>query len=325
MSKLLKDTKQLYYDYMNYSEESGDKFYDNVKSDDKYSLSTAEKHFIKRYLSLVINSSIVSESTKAYLRYPAISSDRQTFQSIINSQKKDRKSKVYNYNTVIAMLNYDEKKLIKYFDEDMLEIIMKIKKVRKIDLSKYEGQLNIAIARFGKPNELVDELVLKVPLTELGGELTNQEFNKLLEIIKPFSKVAMKQLIETLPENYKQYLNYLLFVEEKGQLDRDRYTLLEKTLKDGYTPVELEEMKNKFQALEIKKPVVQSEESEIPKIEISSEEKQRRADNVEKEDSVDNSSNKLNKYDLFPNVEKETKPVEKEEKIEVKKNRLQFG
>lgn len=324
MSKLLKDTKQLYYDYMNYSEESGDKFYDNVKSDDKYSLSTAEKHFIKRYLSLVINSSIVSDSTKAYLRYPAISSDRQTFQSIINSQKKDRKSKVYNYNTVIAMLNYDEKKLIKYFDEDMLEIIMKIKKVRKIDLSKYEGQLNIAIARFGKPNELVDELVLKVPLTELGGELTNQEFNELLEIIKPFSKVAMKQLIETLPENYKQYLNYLLFVEEKGQLDRDRYTLLEKTLKDGYTPVELEEMKNKFQALEIKKPVVQSEESEIPKIEISSEEKQRRADTVEKADSVDN-INKFNKYDLFSNMEKETKPVEKEEKIEVKKNRLQFG
>lgn len=135
----------------------------------------------------------------------------------------------------------------------------------------------------------------------------------------------MKQLIETLPENYKQYLNYLLFVEEKGQLDRDRYTLLEKTLKDGYTPVELEEMKNKFQALEIKKPVVQSEESEIPKIEISSEEKQRRADNVEKADSVDNSSNKLNKYDLFSNVEKETKPVEKEVKQELKKNRLQFG
>ena len=132
MSKLLKDTKQLYYDYMNYSEESGDKFYDNVKSDDKYSLSTAEKHFIKRYLSLVINSSIVSDSTKAYLRYPAISSDRQTFQSIINSQKKDRKSKVYNYNTVIAIFNCPS-----YFERSIFLTFFIFIIISSISSSKY--------------------------------------------------------------------------------------------------------------------------------------------------------------------------------------------
>lgn len=268
MGKLLKSTKQLYYDYMSFSEETGDNFYENLKADNSYSLSVVEKHFVKRYLSLIVTSNIVSDSTKSFLRYPTLTSDRQTFQSIINEQKSKKRLGIYNYNTCIAMLQYDEKKLIKFFDVDMLDNIMKAGK-KEYNMSDYERQLNIAIAKFGKVNDLVNELELKVPITELESNVTDLEFNKLLEIIKPFSKAAMKQLVDMMPDNYKQYINYLFFVDNKPALDQERYTKLEKMLRDGYSQAERKEIADSFVDLQSKDEPVSVEKVEMPKVETT--------------------------------------------------------
>lgn len=301
MGKLLRSTKQLYYDYMSFSEETGDNFYENPKADNSYSLSVVEKHFIKRYLSLIVTSNIVSDSTKSFLRYPALTSDRQTFQSIINEQRSKKRLGVYNYNTCIAMLAYDEKKLLKFFDADMLDNIMKARK-KEYNMSDYERQLNIAIAKFGKVNDLVNELELKVPITELESNVTDLEFNKLLEIIKPFSKSAMKQLVDMMPDNYKQYINYLFFVDNKSALDQERYTKLEKMLRDGYSQAERKEIADSFADLQSKDEPVSVEKAEIPKVEtkfvqfdiVKPDDKELDFDDLTKKEKVDDVERKFN-------------------------------
>lgn len=267
MGKLIVDTKQLYYDFMIYDEENGDCFVNNSKAEKSYNLTSAEKHFVKRYLSLIMSTSIISDSTKQYVRYYRIDSIRKIVKEVVNISKKKKNGKVLNENTMMAMIQYDHKKLLKYFDDDMLE---KIKESTYKDISVYEEQLNLAIAKFGKASELKEHLALEVPLTEICGKLSDSDFNKLLNIIKPYSKGVMKQLIEVIPDSMKAYLNFLLYVEEKSQLDIDRYERLKKLLIDGISAEELAQIQSRFdvQAAE----VVVSDEVEViekPKVEMT--------------------------------------------------------
>lgn len=272
MSKLLMDTKQLYYDFMLYDEENGDYFVNNPKAESSYQLTVAEKHFIKRYMSLVMNTGIISESTKEVIRYNAITSIRQVVKSVVSFNNRNKRNKELNENTVLAMVQYDSKKLLKYFDDDMLE---KIRTSTYKDISVYEEQLNLAIAKYGKSSELKEHLALDVPLTEICGKLSDSDFNILLNIIKPYSKGVMRQLIEAIPGNMKAYLNFLLYVNERSQLDEERYAKLKKILIDGLEPEELGAMQKRLsnQANEevsieaelLEKPMVERTEADITK------------------------------------------------------------
>lgn len=264
MSKLLTDTKQLYYDFMLYDDENGDYFMSNPKAEQSYKLSVVEKHFVKRYMSLIMNTGIISDSTKEFIRYYLIDSTRQVVKGMVSGSKNDKKHKELNENTVLAMIQYDSKKLQKYFDDDMLE---KIKDSTYKDISVYEKQLNLAIAKFGKPSELKEHLALEVPLTEICGKLSDSDFKILLDIVKPYSKGVMKQLIEIIPDNMKAYLNFLLYVEEKSQLDQERYEKLKKLLINGVEPGELKAIQKKFSSQAVPEVSVEKENLEKPRVE----------------------------------------------------------
>lgn len=329
MSKLLTDTKQFYYDFMMYDEKDGDYFARNPKAEESYKLSVAEKHFVKRYMSLIMNTGIVSDSTKEFIRYYLVDSTRKVVKSMVNGSKRDKKRKELNENTVLAMIQYDSKKLQKYFDDDMLE---KIKDSTYKDISVYEEQLNLAIAKFGKASELKEHLVLDVPLTEICGKLSDSDFKILLDIVKPYSKGVMKQLIEIIPDNMKAYLNYLLYVEEKSQLDQDRYEKLKNLLINGVETGELEEMQKKLGNQTVAEVSVEKEVLEEPKVE-------RTEADIKKEEAVEETQSKKEfNVDFSDNGEDELIELEGSEKQEVKKQsavnnransggttRMQFG
>lgn len=267
MNRILKDTKQIYYDYMFYDEVEGDSFVKNPKTLERDKMSGAEFRFVKRYLSLVMMTSIVSESTKEYIRSNMMDSTAQVVKSIVGKNKRSKNGGCCNENTMLAMINYDIRKLQKFFDDDML---LKIKEHSYGDFGVYEEQLNLAIAKFGKPSELKGELALDVPVMEISGVLSDDEFKVLLEIVKPYSKAVMKQVVENMPENLKAYLNFLLFVEEKSQLDKERYEALKKILMDGLTAEEVEEMKKRFILVDGKtkeEKIIEREVATMPSVE----------------------------------------------------------
>ena len=254
-----------YYDYMLFDKDSGDYFVKNARAEERDKMTLAEMRFVKRYLSLIMNSSIVSDSTKAYIRYNRIGSNRVIVKDIVNASKKSKYGKTLNENTVLAMLNYDQKKLQKYFDDDMLS---KIRMSTYKDLNVYEEQLNIAIAKYGKSSELKEYLAIDIPVTEICGKLSDSDFDILLNIVKPYSKGVMKQLIEVIPDKMKGYLNFLLYIEEKSQLDSERYDKLKQLLTKGVGAEELKVWQDKFAAFDLNDISVEKEKVESPKVEL---------------------------------------------------------
>lgn len=77
----------------------------------------------------------------------------------------------------------------------------------------------------------------------------------------------MKQLIEIIPDNMKAYLNFLLYVEEKSQLDQERYEKLKKLLINGVEPGELKAMQKKFSCQAVTEVSVEKETLEKPRVE----------------------------------------------------------
>ena len=73
-----------------------------------------------------------------------------------------------------------------------------------------------------------------------------------------------------MPENLKAYLNFLLYVEDKSQLDKERYEALKKILIDGLTAEEVEEMKKKFILVDGKtkeEKIIEKEVATMPSVE----------------------------------------------------------
>jgi len=264
MGKLLRDTKQFYYNFMLYDDTKGDYFISNAKAEEEYKLTAAEWHFMKNYMALIMGTNIVSESTKEFIRINTLDSTRKVVEILVKESKKKKNSKELNFNTVLAMIQYDEKKLLKFFAVDMLE---KIKSSSYKDISVYQAGLNNAVAQHGKANELKDKLALHIPLTELSDKLSDSDFKVLLEMIKPYSKEVMRQVIENIPERMLSYLNFLMYVEDKGSVDNERYQKLKRLLENGLTQVELSEIQNKFEQPTAKKETPQKEFIGKPKVE----------------------------------------------------------
>lgn len=226
MSLIVINTKGLYDNFMIY-EDGVDKFRENPIAISKMQLSSDKVSFIKNYLTLIMSTSIVSETTKLYIRCHSDRAIKPSFEAIIEDRKKKGIKPDLNINTCLSKVTYDTKKLLQYFPNDMIE---KIKNVNTHNLSVYKDNLYKALAKYSPEKELSDKLVIKLPMTGIHGELTDSEFNGLLKLIEPYTKSYVEQLIKSMPEKYLQYFNYLIYVENKNGIDKERMSKLEKML-----------------------------------------------------------------------------------------------
>lgn len=166
-------------------------------------LGRHQDDFLRRYIDLIMNSKIVGNTTKIYFRsvLPSVAS------VIKNHNLGLPEHEQINIKTAQSQINYDRKKLLKYFTEDMLTKVIGYK---DCDVTQYNKMLNLAIFDYNKGNKLLDNILLTLPKVIVEDSISDDEWKDFIEIIAPFVKTHREYVESNLPEKSVGYLYYLM-------------------------------------------------------------------------------------------------------------------
>lgn len=217
MREIMKRTKEIYQGYVDLE----GNFYERPFGIlEKINLSKRQDDFLRRYINVVMNTRLTSKVTKIYIRNTGSS----VAAAIKNYNKILKESEKLNIKSCQSSVDYDTGKLLKYFPDEMLtEIIF-----YNCDLTRYEKQLNLAIARYSKENKLLtDNLILKIHCSNIRDNCTNEDFSELLSIIAPYFRKSIKYVEDTIPESVG-YLLYLMSTPSTSlsSEDKQKYDLI---------------------------------------------------------------------------------------------------
>ncbi|MCT8975005.1 hypothetical protein N4T77_00180 [Clostridium sp. CX1] len=218
MREIMKRTKEIYQSYV----DPKGNFYERPFGIlEKITLAKKQDDFLRRYIYAIINTRLTSKATKIYIRNTGAS----VAAAIKNYNKNLKESERLNIKSCQSSIDYDTGKLLKYFPDEMLtEIIF-----YNCDLTRYEKQLNLALARYGKENKLLtDNLILKIHCNDVKDSCTDEEFSELMSIIAPYFKKSIQYVEDRLPESVG-YLLYLMSTPSANLNfeDKQRYRILQ--------------------------------------------------------------------------------------------------
>ena len=234
MSQIILSTKTLYNEFMTKNDRGQFEFIENRVAIEKYQLSHSKIEFIRSYLLLINESSIVSDTTKMYFQSIYDGGMKTVFDQIIDYESKNGTKKL-NINTCLSKLRYDSKKLTKYFPDDM---ISKLKNKNTKNIEHYTHKLSEAIVFYRRDNDMAKEICLKLPVDNVVENISNEAFEEMLRLIRPYTKNYMDKLMEVVPKEYIGYLNYLLYVGDEKYITQQRMETLKAMLSAKY-PVEV--------------------------------------------------------------------------------------
>jgi hypothetical protein len=193
-----------------------------VGSLEKRNLDKRRIEFLKKYVSLLLETKIISKTTKLYLF--GTGSLRMIIQ---NYNRTLSEHEQINLNTAQSKVNYDKKKLESIFPDDMLS---KVVFYRDTDIGQYEKQLALAFSKYATKNNLMENLALKLPSNLLNDILSDQEFDEIFSYIAPYCKSQMKYIQENLPAEEVGYINCLMSTQSLQGVDKERFERLQMIL-----------------------------------------------------------------------------------------------
>ena len=220
MRSILSVTKDIYFSYMDYENNLYERPIGIIA---KRNLDKKRDSFIRSYISFIMNSKIISDTTKLYIR----SSSNSVASAIKNYNQTASEDEAINIKTAQSKINYDINKLLKYFPDNMLSEVLVHS---SCNLDDYTRRLNLAIADYSKKNKLLDNLALKIARVAVQESLEEDEFNQLISIIKPYIKSHMRYIEENLDTKSCGYLLYLMSAPCLQGEDKERYELIKQLL-----------------------------------------------------------------------------------------------
>lgn len=184
MGKLLAMTKEIYWDLVDLN----GKLYEQPQGRiGKRHLKSEVIKFLQDYIVFVIYSRIVSETTKMYIR----SSSGSITASIRTYNKEVNENEQLNLKTAQSKVDYDRRKLLSYFPDDML---YKVIYVSNVDMLPYKRMLSVAKQKYCKEECLSDKVILNLPRKSYCSSLSDDEFNCLKEMLVIYSKKIVKEI-----------------------------------------------------------------------------------------------------------------------------------
>lgn len=200
MKYLIRMTREVYHSYM----DSDDNLYDRPRGTiGKRNLDKKYDDFLKKYITLIMGTKIVSATTKIFIR-----STLPSVASVITSHNQTLdEGQTININTAQSIIDYDSRKLLKYFPDNMINRMLSSS---ACDLGSYEKGYNHANADYAMKNKLMDNLKLKLHKVSIQDSLEESEFNDLLSIISPYFSKHIKYLEENISRDSVGYLQYLM-------------------------------------------------------------------------------------------------------------------
>lgn len=193
-------------------------------------LAKEREDFLKEYINFIMHSVIVAETTKIIIRSPfdSVASAVTDYNRTLPEGKKD-----INIKTAESNCNNNTNKLLEYFPDDILYNVIYSK---NCDLDYYNQLLDLATAKKGKKNKMLDNLMLKLPAkVEIQDNLDEDEFSAFVSMIAPYFKKYIRWQEQNIPEKAVGYLYYLISARKLEGEHRERYNLLKEMLKDDET------------------------------------------------------------------------------------------
>lgn len=121
----------------------------------KRNLDKKRDEFLRRYITLIMNTKIISDTTKLYIKSP-LNSVANVIKSYNQTVYEDE---AINIKTAQSKVDYDTRKLLRYFNDKMLSQVLSY---NSCNLDEYERSLALAISDYSKKNKLLDNLALEI-------------------------------------------------------------------------------------------------------------------------------------------------------------------
>lgn len=215
-------TRLVHQDYM----DKDDNLYDNPKYRVvKQNIDEERESFLKEYIEFIMGSNIVADTTKIWIRspYESVASAIEDYNRALPRDKKK-----IDIKTAQSNRNNNTNKLLEFFPDDMLYNVIHNK---DCDLEHYNQLLDLAVAKKGKKNNMLDNLMLKIPTkVEIQHNLPEDEFSDFLDILAPYFRKHIDYLQQNIPEKGVGYLYYLISSRKLEGEHKERYDLLKKML-----------------------------------------------------------------------------------------------
>lgn len=140
------------------------------------------REFIGRFVKFCMTTKILNENSHIYIK-----SHFRSVREVFEDYNQNRKGNPLNVRTCISKIDYDRRKLHKFFDADLVNLMFRVVKgVGKLPC--YEKQLAAAMEVYSRGDLFEDKLVIKLDKT-MNPEMPGREkIAKFLEIITPYIK-----------------------------------------------------------------------------------------------------------------------------------------
>lgn len=178
--------------------------------------------FLRRFVDLLLNTGFVSEETKLYIK------NRYITQEGVAEAMRER-GKEANPNSVSAKIWYDKNKIVHLFGTRFL---VEITEYDNVNMEDYEIKLDKAFAKYCN-NKALKDIIIDLPTGRYERKLEDEEFIQLLEKLKPYIKINVKKVSESITSGEVGYIEFLLSsnILDSGELKHRR--ILEGFLKTG--------------------------------------------------------------------------------------------
>ncbi len=217
MENLLRDLKAIYHYYI---DDDGNLL--NMPRGTEFSYVPAQnREFIGRFVKFCMTTKILNENSHIYIK-----SHFRSVREVFEDYNQNHKDNPLNVRTCISKIDYDRKKLHKYFDADLINLMMfrVVKGVGK--LPSYEKQLAAAMEVYSRGDLFEDKLVIKLDKT-MNPEMPDREkIAKFLEIIAPYRKGNLPIISDAINNDYRQVIGYLNFINKKEELSDEEKSIL---------------------------------------------------------------------------------------------------
>ena len=214
MNSIMRYTKEVYNMFI---EVNGQLKVNSSSVLGKMKLGDKITSFLSDYIDFVMNSGVLSEVTKIYIK----SIENSPRDAIRTYNQYESKGAKFTPKQASNYIYYDTQTLLKLFPEDMLSNVI----FRKVDVEIYRPILNNAINKKLGRTPFKKLSVLRLSAVANNNRPSEEEIDQFFMLYAPYTKERIKQVEEQIPKSVVGYINYLM---EKRDLSTEEQQIIDR-------------------------------------------------------------------------------------------------
>lgn len=203
----------------------------------KRNLSEDRLKLLQDLMRLLQTTSIISDTTRMYIfnRYITI----KGVNDVMNEALGNNEDNKISYNSTMARIGYDRRKLDNAFESSMFTDII-LKRDNEDDIARHRNNIARAYIKYGKlkGEDIRDNLALKLDRDCLCSELDDNKFDQFISVIMPYLKSHMDKVANSIDTDCIGYFNYLVLNPMLTDKDKQRFEFIKQLLDTNTSDLE---------------------------------------------------------------------------------------